>query len=268
MGWRAPETLALAFPEAVPRPLTGTVELQLAAAGAAPLSRPERASAVLAALYETLDGAAVTTPLVRRLPSGARAWLLCRAAALMGRESGWFQADCTACGAPYDLRLRLADVPKGPPGPGFPTAEVETSLGPRRFEVPNGRHEETLARGTTSDPRRDLLALAGLAGSAVEDACRFTEADMQRIEAALEATAPDIGDRIAATCPACGAATEAVIDPLAFALPHPDEILRETHLIARAYRWDERAIHALPSDRRRAYARIIAAEARGGGVAR
>lgn len=268
MGWRAPETLALAFPEAVPRPMTGTVELRLAEAGAAPLSRPERASAVLAALYETLDGTAVTPPLVRRLPSGARAWLLCRGAALMGRESGWFQAECTACGAPYDLQLRLAEVPRGPPGPGFPTAEVETSLGPRRFEVPNGRHEEALARGTTADPRRDLLALLGLAETAAEDALRYTEADMAGIETALEATAPDIGDRIATTCPACGTATEAVIDPLAFALPHPDEILRETHLIARAYRWDEAAIHALPSGRRRAYARIIAAESRGGGGTR
>ncbi|MCE6953092.1 hypothetical protein LAZ29_19375 [Cereibacter sphaeroides] len=268
MGWRAPETLALAFPEAVLRPMTGAVELRLAEAAIAPVSRPERASEVLVALYETLGGERVTAPLVRRLPSGARAWLLCRAAALLGRESGWFQADCSACGAPYDLRLRLAEVPKGPPGPGFPITEVETSLGPRRFEVPNGRHEEVLARGTTADPRRDLVALLGLAGTAAEDACRFTEADLDRIEAALDAVAPDIGDEIATTCPACGAATRAVIDALAFALPRPDEILRETHLIARAYHWDEGAIHALPASRRRAYAQLIAAEMRGTGGAR
>jgi hypothetical protein len=248
--------------------MTGAVELRLAEAGVARVSRPERASAVLVALYETLDGERVTLPLVRRLPSGARAWLLCRAAAAMGRESGWFQAECSACGSPYDLRLRLADVPKGPSGPGFPVAEVATSLGPRRFEVPNGRHEEILARGTSADPRRDLVALIGLSVTAAEDALRYTEGDLDRIEAALDAVAPDIGDRVATTCPTCGATTEAAIDPLVFALPRPDEILRETHLIARAYHWDEAAIHALPASRRHAYAQIIAAETRGAGGAR
>ncbi len=259
---RAPATLDLIWPAPVPRPLTGAVELALAeVAGAdaegAHLSRPARVSAVIAAVYDALGGTPTTPDLVRNLASGTRAWLLTQAAVLTGRETGWFSANCDACGAVYDFNLRLAEMPRGAAGDGFPLAEVETSLGPRWFEVPGGGHEEALAQGTGPDARRDLVALLGLADTAAQDAASFAEADLLAIDAALDAVAPDIADRISATCPDCGAATEAAIDPLAFALPRSGDVLRDTHLIARAYGWAEDAILALPSRRRRAYAGLI-----------
>lgn len=263
MDGRAPQTLPMVWPEPGLRPMTGAVELALAEAcsgeGRA-LSRPARASRVIAAVFDRLDGQAMTPDLVRALGSGVRAWLLCRAALVAGQERGWYQAECAACGALYDFPLRLADMPRGAAGPGYPVVEVETSLGHRRFEAPNGAHEEAIAARNTSDPRRALVALMGLAGSAESDALAFTEPDLARIEAALDDAMPDIGDQVSATCPACGATTGAVVDPLAFAFPRPDEVLFETHLIARAYGWREGAILALPSPRRRAYARMIASD--------
>ncbi len=267
MSDRAPETLDLIWPDPAPRRMTGAVELRLAEALSGTATRPERVDAVLGAVFAAVGGQAVSDDLIRRLSTGSRAWLLTRAAVAAGRESGWFQADCTACGAAFDFALSLAGIPRGPAGQGFPVVRVQTSLGPRRFEVPNGGHERAMSRHRDGDPRRALIASLGLAATADADASVFTEGDLAVIEEGLDQAAPDIGDRITAVCPHCRAETGAVIDPLAFTRPRTEEVLRETHLIARAYGWREGAILALPSDRRRAYARLIAGEPRAGGAA-
>jgi hypothetical protein len=121
-----------------------------------------------------------------------------------------------------------------------------------------------LAGGAFDDPRRGLVALLALADTADADAERFSEADLALIETILDDITPDIADRISATCPECGATTQAMIDPLSFAFPRAETLLREAHLIARAYGWREPSILALPSHRRRAYAGLIAFEMRGG----
>lgn len=267
MDWRAPRTLPLVWPRTTPRPMTGAVELLLAEAGEGAgraLTRPERASGVICAMFETVDDVKTTPDVVRGLGSGVRAWLLCRAALMAGQDRGWYQAQCHVCGLPYDFQLSLDRLPRGVAGAGYPVAKVDTTLGPRMFEAPNGGHEEALAQDAGHDPRRRLVALLGLAATAEDDALAFTEPDLAAIEAALDEITPDIGDRISATCPACDATTEALVDPLTFAFPRAETLLREAHLIARAYGWREPAILALPSHRRRAYARLIATEARGG----
>ena len=268
MNWRAPQTLAVVWPRATARPMTGAVELALAEAvegSGRAQTRPERASTVIAASFDTVDGAATTPELVRALGSGVRAWLLCQAALMNGRDPGWYQAQCHDCGAAYDFQLSLDHMPRGTAGPGYPVVEIATSLGPRRFEAPNGSHEEALAQARNfADPRRDLVALLALAETALTDAGRYSEADLARIETILDEVTPDIADRISATCPECAAVTEAAIDPLSFAFPRAETLLREAHLIARAYGWREPSILALPSHRRRAYARLIASDMRGG----
>jgi hypothetical protein len=266
MPARQPETLALVWPEPAPRTMTGAVELRLAMALDGAMTRPERVGAVIGAVFDALDGQAVTDAMIRHLSTGSRAWLLACAAAVTGAETGWFQADCQSCGAPFDFALRLADIPRGDAGPDFPVAQVETSLGPRSFEVPNGAHEAVLAQHRDGDPRYALVALLGLADTARDDAAAFSEADLAAIDEALDTAAPDIGDRVTVTCPDCGAVTGAAIDPLLLTRPQTTQVLRETHLIARAYGWREGAILSLPSDRRRAYARLIAGESRAGGA--
>lgn len=267
---RPPTTLDLVWPVPRPRKMTGAVELALAEAASAPLSRPARVSAVIEAAFDHLDDTPMSYSLARNLASGSRAWLLIQAAMLTGRETGWFSASCLACGMAYDFPLRLATLPRGAAGDGFPRAKVETSRGTRWFEVPGGGHEEALAQTSGldpgGDPRRDLVALLGLAETAGEDAAAFNEADLLAIDAALDAVAPDIADRITATCPECGAATETAIDPLAFALPKSGDVLRDAHLIARAYGWNEDAILGLPSARRRSYAGMITADQKGHGT--
>ena len=257
-------TLPVAFPSAEPRAVTGAVEVAVAEAATLAGPRAERVTAVIAAVFSRVGGVACDPGLARRLASGARAWLLNRASGLFATEGAadrsWFQATCVSCEQPFDFPARLADAPRKRAGAAFPVVEVPTSLGPRRFEVPNGLHEEAAAR-RRGDPRRVLAGLCGLADGAESEAERLTETDLDRIEAMLDDAAPDVADTVTTACPECGASTEVALDPLGWAFPRPDGLIRDTHLIARAYGWSEEAILALPRGRRRAYAEMIAAEA-------
>ena len=148
---RAPLTHPSAFPEAGFRQLSGAVELAVAEAAVAPAKRPERVTAVLAAIYDEIAGEQATPALIRRLSAGTREWLLQRAALRFRSDLEWFEAPCRACGAAYDLAMSIAAAPRKPPGPDFPVTTVETSLGPRQFEAPCGMHEEAAARRPGED---------------------------------------------------------------------------------------------------------------------
>ncbi len=260
MSDRAAETLAVVFPPTEPRPLTGEVELSVAEAVARGRTRPQQVTGVLAAVFARVGDAPSEVPLLRALGSGVREWLLQQAALRFWRGSGWFEAECTSCGALYDAPAELRDAPRGQAGAGYPVVAVETSLGPKRFEAPNGRHEEALARLSGAPGLRDMVALCGLAETAHEDARCYTEGDLARIADRFDTICPDVADQLSLTCPSCGAPTEARLDPLTFAFPSLRDLMREVHVIAKTYHWQEADILALPADRRRTYADMIRAE--------
>jgi hypothetical protein len=254
---RALVTHPSAFPEARFRPLSGAVELAVAEAAAAPATRPERVTGVLAAIYDEVAGEPATPPLIRRLSAGTREWLLQRAALRFRSDLKWFEALCQACGGAYDLAMSVAAAPRKPPGSEFPVTTVETSLGPRLFEAPSGVHEEAAARGPGDDPRRSFAALCGLADDAGTEASCFDEDDLARIDAALEELSPDVASSATAVCPSCGSETAARMEPLRFTFPRPMDVLAEAHLLASAYHWTEDRILALSPARRRDYAELI-----------
>lgn len=259
---RAPSTLAVAFPSVSARPVTGHVEFSVAEALGPGRSRPAQVTGVLAAVFDRIGGVASDIEDVRSLSSGSREWLLQRAASQFWIGSGWFSATCPACDTAFDVPAALTDAPRKPAGDGFPVVLVETSLGQRRFEAPNGRHEEQLAQAA-DDPVRTLIGACGLSPTATEDARAFTEADLVRIEDALDRASPEVADRVSTSCPSCSSVTEVRLDPLAFAFPKARQILMEVHTIAKAYHWSEAEVLALPSSRRRAYCGMIRHE--GGG---
>ncbi|RLJ59882.1 hypothetical protein BCF46_0072 [Litoreibacter meonggei] len=254
---RAPTTLAVGFPTATPHTLTGRVELALADALRLP-TRPERASGVLDALFSSIGGLPVTRNLVDRLATGARAWCLTRAALTFLPGLRWFQASCTSCGEVYDLSVSLADTPRSDIPVAFPVIEVDTSLGPRRFEVPNGATERALADAAPTDAPRVLAASCGLDSEASAQAALFNPSDLALIDTQLDAATPDIPDTLTSTCPTCEAETSARIDPLSFAFPNAAALVQQIHALATAYHWSEDAILDMPSSRRRAYAKLIA----------
>lgn len=251
------------MPNAAPcarfKPMTGAVELASAEAAAATAARPARVTGVLDALFADLDGEAVTPDGLWRLASGARERLLQRAAAAFRPETDWLTVRCPACSAPCDLPVRLADAPSKPAGPGFPAVRVQTSLGARGFEAPNGLHERAVARLALSGDaaRRQLIALCGLDNDSREAAYRLSAADLDAIDQALEALSPDIATEMPVSCPDCRADSTATIDPLAYAFPKPETVLRDVHRIARVYHWSEAEILGLPSARRQRYLALI-----------
>ncbi|SFR50668.1 hypothetical protein [Litoreibacter janthinus] len=254
---RAPITLAVGFPTADPRALTGRVELALADAMRLP-TRPERVTGVLGALFSTIGGLPVTRDLVERLATGARAWCLTRAALTFLPGQRWYQASCTSCGEVFDLSLSLADTPRSDIPDAFPVVEVETSLGPRRFEVPNGTTERALAHAAPHDAPQVLAASCGLDSEAPAQAALFNPSDLKLIDNQLDAATPDITETVTSTCPTCDAETEVRLDPLTFAFPDAGRLLRQVHLLAKTYHWAEDAILDMPSARRKAYAGLIA----------
>jgi len=257
---RPSTTLPVDFPEPSFRVLDGHAEIAVAEAAEASLSRPRRVTAIISALCERLGAYPVDEDQARRLSSAGREWLLQRSGLRFFGGNGWFEAPCRHCGARFDIDLSLAEVPTSPAGTGFPEIEVETSLGLRLFEAPNGAHEEQLSLRSDGDPRRALAALCGLSDAAASEAARFGEEDLDRIDAALEAVSPDIADCLDVACPECGESVEVRIDPLEFAFPRSDTILREVHEIAGSYHWSEHAILDLPSSRRRTYAALVRSE--------
>lgn len=256
---RVAQTFPQAFPPYRLRAITGEIELAIAQAAASGRPRAGRVTAVLAMALEEIGGAPATADLVRSLASGSRTWLLQQLAAAFRKADDWFEGRCRTCDAAYDIGVDIAALPVKRPEGSFPEIAVQTSAGRRRFESPNGFHEEAVAVAETAgDARARLIALAGLDGP--ED---WTDEDLARIEAALEAGAPEASEEAACACPACGEATTARIDPLAFAFPRESDLTVEIHRMASAYHWREADILALPSARRRRYLELIELERRG-----
>lgn len=265
---RTPATLSSAFPRLDFRLLDGHAQLAVAEAVVGEAPRPVKVTAIIAASFALSEGDAVRAmdfDTARRITAAGREWLLQRTALHFYDCPDWFEAPCPACGARFDLKLSIVDIPRSGPGPGFPVTDAQTSLGKRYFEAPNGAHEEAIARHPGTDPRRLISARCGLSEDAEAEASQFTEQDLDTIETALEAISPDIADSVDITCPECGHAAQSRIDPLAFAFPRLVDVLQEVHLVARTYRWSERKILDLPLSRRRAYADLIARDSLNGG---
>ena len=91
----------------------------------------------------------------------------------------------------------------------------------------------------------------------IYDIMRFSDADLELIDGALERASPDIADSVDSVCPTCSAEIAAKIDPLDFAFPKFGGVITEIHLLAQAYHWNEDVILALPIHRRRAYVDLI-----------
>lgn len=96
------------------------------------------------------------------------------------------------------------------------------------------------------------------------DAPEISRVLARRLDRALSALAPSLDDLLGGSCPACGHEVTMRFDPLAYTLAELRNafsgIYLEMHALAAAYGWPEETIVALPRERRRRYASIIASE--------
>lgn len=257
------------------RPLTGAMELALAEAAEADIPLPARVTAVLSATLEQVGGEAPLPATVAGLSVADRQYLMGRLAMGLGRGEQWLTAACGRCGERFDFAVRYGDLPVKEAGEGYPFAVVETGLGLCRFRVPTGVDQELLAG--IDDDAEALRLLVGCCLTAAPGQMEavgvpkgwsgsFSPDDVARIEAALEAVAPEVAVSVQAACPDCGLTHLIDVDPYGVLHQYAGgSLLQEIHTIAASYHWGEGEILALPRERRRRYLELID---RGRGMAR
>ena len=254
---REPLTHPVAWPNVSFAREVGALELSVGEAVEGPLSRPQRVSAILRAMIGEIDGVEATPELVERLSSGTREWLLQQCGARCRPAEDWFEAHCKRCGATFDTTFDLAVVPRSHPAEGFPVVSVDLAEAALTFELPCGHHERLIGAGSTP---HQLLAALCLDDGAEDAVAALSPEQIETIDVALDGAAPEVADTIALTCPDCDAVSKARIDPLAYAFPSADPLLRDIHRLSRAYHWSEADILALPTQRRRRYVALVGGE--------
>jgi len=239
------------------RPLTGAVELALAEAAGADSPMPARVTAALASTLEHVGGEMAVPATVADLSVGDRQFLMGRLAVGLGLGESWLTARCGRCGERFDFSVNHVDLPVKEAGEGYPFAEVETSLGLCCFRVPTGADQEILAGLDDEEAFRCLMDRC-LVSRMGDELPPFTPGDVARIEAALEAVAPEMSASVQAACPACGVPHVIDTDPYrALSLQSEGRLLQEIHILAATYHWGEAEILALPLERRRSYLDLI-----------
>ena len=168
------------------------------------------------------------------------------------------RTQCAACSEPLDISLSLAALAAAPPDVAIELAgpdERGTFLLPdgRRIRAPTVGDVEHAVRSVDIAALRHACVLEGDA-----------DADPELLDAALEAAAPALTRDVTATCPHCAAAQPVRFDLANFLVASLARerpfLLREMHLLARAYGWSLAEILSLNRDDRRALARLCEAE--------
>lgn len=248
-------TLPHAFPAFTMRPLTGLLEMAAAGIVGSNDTRPGRVTRLLSTLVKDIAGVATADTMLKSFSAATREWLLQQTAAFFQPGTTWLQSRCTQCGEKFDAAFDVGKMPKVEPNVGFPLIKVKTSQGIVKFDVPNGHHEEQVAAAGLA-PVKARQYLAQLCVCNGHDYA-FTATDFDEIDVALEKASPDIADCGEVICPSCNAKTYARLEPLSYAFPRENVLLRDVHALASTYGWSENSILSLPSQRRLQYLAMI-----------
>jgi hypothetical protein len=212
---------------------------------------------------ETLNAAALPVPDLDAL--------LLRLRQLLISDRILSEADCPtpACGTRVDIGFSIHaylahHVPRSPPLRVWRVTECSDAPGwfalhrqadPQdavaRFRLPTAGDELDAAIHSDGAAR---LASRCLQPAAMPAKVR------RAAETAMAAMAPSLEDELAGTCPECGATVTTRFDPRRYVLSElrarAMTIAEELDVLATRYHWSERAILALPSERRFGYAEL------------
>jgi hypothetical protein len=174
---------------------------------------------------------------------------------------------CPRCSAPLEFALRSPDLrgPKLPP----PRSEYELTMEQLtlRFRLPDSRDLAALVGLDDVSAARERLLRRCLLGATRNGEAIALEA---LPASAITALADEVHSldplailNLALTCDDCGHEWRAVLDPVAFLRAELTtlvrRLLREVHLLARAYGWREDDILAMSTARRQLYLEMIGA---------
>jgi hypothetical protein len=168
------------------------------------------------------------------------------------------RTQCSTCLEPLDISLSLGALRAASP-------DVETTLsGPDRdgiFTMPDDRR---IRRPTVADLE---AAIACGDPAALRRACVVAgdpDAEPEALDAAIELAAPALARELMANCPHCNTTQRVRFDLATFLVASLARerpfLLREMHLLGRAYGWSLTEILSLGRDDRRALARLCESE--------
>ncbi len=222
----------------------------------------DRALAVLGAAERLTDWTSLG-----ELPLGERDQrLLALHARMFGAELD-ASASCPRCASAVELRVPIDSLccprDERPPTDSF----VHLSTGRRRVRPLSSRDLASAAHCATTDDARRVLAARCVEPLAAGDAIamqaseEMSEADLEAIACGLERVDPGVVRTFDLTCPDCGERWECELDVADFLWIEIEtlaiRLLRDVHVIARAYGWPERDILAMTPLRRRAYLELV-----------
>lgn len=247
--------------EAAFRPLTGRIEAQLAELARSDLTPPQRVSAMLATMLAHVGGHPASETLTAGLGVPDRQFLMLAFALECGNDEQWRHVTCARCHARFDVGFRLSQLPVTAAGAGYPWAEL--GLGGRqvRLRLPTGDDEAGIAAMAPAPARRALalhcvVAIDGMTPDR-EMLDAFGEWEIDAIDAALEAIAPQVATSLSTACTECGAAQTLELDAYRIFAFETQPLYREVHALASRYHWSEAQILQLPRERRRLYLDLI-----------
>ena len=160
-------------------------------------------------------------------------------------------AECSRCGERLEYSLRVADLL--PPAPALAVSELVCGGRALRPRLPDST--DLLAIRECGDQTQARRLLAERCAGA--EAAPLTDLDVDAISAHLAQADPRAEVLVDLDCPACGHATKVMLAIDQFLWPKiswlAKRLLREVHLLARAYGWAEHDILSMSAVRRSRY---------------
>jgi hypothetical protein len=177
-------------------------------------------------------------------------------------------AECTRCGTPLEFALAAAAVRvPSPSDAGVRAHELRTDGVTLRFRLPDSRDLGASSECADLDHgRRTLVERCVLEVTRDDGAApvtRLSSAAVARLAARMGELDPQAEVLMDVRCTACGEAGQVLLDIAAFfwieLAVQAKRLLREVHVLARAYAWPESDILAMSAWRRRCYLDMVGA---------
>ena len=242
------------------REFTGGLELMLNTQTHQELNHVARVTQVLCNALTSIGGQHVSEELVNGLSVGDRQFLMRQLAVHMDDQPVWLTAVCHHCAEKFDVSFLQSELPLKPAGEGYPSRDIEVSLGRVTVSVPTGNDQLAIS-GITDNQKalRTLIErLVKIKGRRLKlKPEQLTAEDIEKIESTSEAMSPEIATEVLAACPHCGSQNRLTVTPYSCFEKSADTLFNEVHALAMHYHWREQDILDLPRARRQRYLQLI-----------
>lgn len=175
-------------------------------------------------------------------------------------------AECPHCSATLEFELSAAEVRAlAPPAERHDAYEAAEDNLILKFRLPTSRDLASVAACADIEAARHLLArrclLEGRLDGVPVELGELPGALLNRLSACMAACDPAAEVEFELVCPACGKRWQGLFDIAGFfwreIVARAKRLLRDVHVLARAYGWTEDVILSLSDARRQAYIEMV-----------